>query len=186
MVAGVTFGVTFVAVNNAHKSDEEECECNCKKENKEEQNKEDNEQVNYKKELKNMCSKVDKEGNYNFDLYEEVEDKVDYLEEKGKYDQMWDAVKGLKACTDFECIIVEDNDSYLYHVYDCENDEYETEEFEIDEDAKKTLNANTVLSAACSNLNSRGDYSDENVKCEKFICDATIDGKTYTKDCTVN
>jgi len=186
LVAGVTFGVTFVAVNNVHKYDDEKCECDCKKENKKTEKKDDDEKVNYKKELKNMCLNVDKDGNYNYDLYEEIEDKLESLEEKEKYDQMWDVVKGLKACNEFDCIIVEDNDSHIYHTYDCENDDYDTEEFEIDDDAKKTMNANVVLSTACSNVNSKGDYSAENVKCENFICDATIDGKTYTRDCTVN
>lgn len=183
LVAGITFGITFVVVNHAHNDDKKECECDCKKE-KEPEEKE--ESINYKKELENMCSYVDSDGNYNIDVFEKAESQLDYLEDKGKYDQMWDAVKGLEACSDFECIIVEDNDSHKYHTYDCELDEYETELFEIDSEAEETLNANSVLRNACSNIDSKGNYTAENIKCENFMCDATIEGKTYTKDCTVN
>jgi hypothetical protein len=90
----------------------------------------------------------------------------------------------MKFCSESECIIIEDNDSYWIHYYDCELDEYDYEELEVEETGK-TLNANVVLNTACSNVNARGDYSDDSVNCKEFICDATIGGKTYTKDCTV-
>ncbi len=57
------------------------------------------------------------------------------------------------------------------------------------------IRANITLSSACANLNSRGNYADENsitdddtindsvVACENFECDVTYQGHTYHRNC---
>ena len=189
LVAGLTFGITYVAVNNAHKDDE----CDCKetkkddKKDKEKEKEKEKDSINYKKEVKNLCSKVDEDGNYNTKALEKIEDKLEQLEDDEEYDKMWDLLKGLEVCEDSICVIFEDNDSYKYHYYDCEEDEYESEKFDLgDEGSNGTLSANVILETACSNVNSKGNYDFEDTHCEDFICETKINGKTYTRDCTVN
>ncbi len=55
------------------------------------------------------------------------------------------------------------------------------------------IQANLMLSTACSNMNSNGDYvaeqlegEDENegtVECADWVCTATYNGKSYQRDC---
>lgn len=54
------------------------------------------------------------------------------------------------------------------------------------------IQANILLSTACTNVNSSGKYSsaeagidgENSVNCENFNCTAIYNGKTYTRDCT--
>ncbi len=55
------------------------------------------------------------------------------------------------------------------------------------------IQQNLLLSTACSNLNSNGNYKSQeteggngSVECSKFKCTAIYNGHTYTRDCNTD
>lgn len=60
------------------------------------------------------------------------------------------------------------------------------------------IQANLMLSTACSNMNSNGDYvanagandtainGEGTIVCDNWVCTASYNGREYTRDCTNN
>ena len=72
------------------------------------------------------------------------------------------------------------HDDKIYQV-DC-NDSGRTVKEE--ENANGPMKANRLFkNTYCRNLNSRGNYADDNGSCENFVCEIKVNDVTYKKNC---
>ena len=163
-------------------------ENNKEEETKEESNEEKNEE-NKESPLKNevilMCEGVDDNGNSNVNEVERI--STASFNPDSDIEEIWNVFKGSKYCQSNYCYIFEDNDSHIFHEYNCSKKEYRSAT--IEEEFKETNDAlvDAELSLACESLTSEGSYKNEASEtdpvCENYICKVTIKEKEYTKNC---
>ena len=141
--------------------------------------------IDYEKDIKKLCDKMDEEGNYNKEEAEKYQEKLREASNSNKSGQekvneMWDVLRGEQFCVNKRCVYFEDSKELNIYMYTCGTDEVEKYNLY---DEFKNMQVNMMLNAACSSLNSKGEYKSEKVSCEKFFCTVTYDGAPYTINC---
>ena len=94
------------------------------KKDKKDEKKEELTVVNNETEVANLCSNLDDNGNYKKELVDELSSKVQDLPDSATLNEQWEIIKGAKYCEEKICYIYENDDSHVFHEYNCQTSEY--------------------------------------------------------------
>jgi len=154
------------------------------KKDKKDEKKEELTVVNNETEVANLCSNLDDNGNYKKELVDELSSKVQDLPDSATLNEQWEIIKGAKYCEEKICYIYENDDSHVFHEYNCQTSEYRKSTLE---EEVLTTQVGMYLDSACENVLEDGSFKDdsnpEGAVCENFICTIKVDNKEYSKNC---
>ncbi len=133
--------------------------------------------------MKRLCVNRDNDGNYNTDNIVEREKQIAQLPENTSPLDVWNLLQGAVFCKNHVCYWYKEGGEHLVYAYSCNTNKNETATFE---ELWDKIEAESMLSLACKNLDSQGNlttYHIEGMSCSYYVCNLTYNGKEYRREC---